>query len=93
MSLLPPRKTGETRYDEALRQLASDDIMRDARYRYDHDNLCYVQEQPRFRYWTIAYTYPSGLVIWQGAYADKSLADMTARLNQALAAEVKEVWY
>ncbi len=49
--------------------------------------------QPRFRYWTIAYAYPGGLTVWQGAYADKALADMNAGLNQALSAEVKEVWY
>lgn len=49
--------------------------------------------QPSFRYYTIAYTYPDGVIVRQGAYADQTLADMNARLNSALSATVEEVWY
>lgn len=57
--------------------------------------------EPKFRYWTVRYTYPDGTEIRQGAYADKSMADMNARLNNALTdaganespASVEEVWY
>jgi hypothetical protein len=49
--------------------------------------------QPSFRYYTIAYTYPDGVVVHQGAYADRTLAEMNAHLNSALSATVEEVWY
>ncbi len=49
--------------------------------------------QPSFRYYTIAYTYSDSTVVRQGAYADKSLADLNASLNRALSATVEEVWY
>lgn len=52
-----------------------------------------MAREPRFRYWTVRYTYPYGYSARQGAYADKSLADMNAALNRDLLAEVEEVWY
>lgn len=56
--------------------------------------------EARFRYWTIEYVYArdaSGqplpdMTIRRGAYADKALAEMNARLNSALSATVREVW-
>jgi hypothetical protein len=48
---------------------------------------------PKFQYYSIVYHYPDGRVLTSGAYADKGLAQLNASLNQALHAEVTEIWY
>lgn len=49
--------------------------------------------QPKFRYWTIVYTYPDGYEVRAGAYADRAMAQMNANLNPDLEPAVCEVWY
>ena len=56
--------------------------------------------KPGFQYWTIAYTYPvgsatypNGITLRIGAYADRGMAAMNARLNPHLQARVEPVYY
>lgn len=52
-----------------------------------------MASNPKFRYYSIVYTYPDSRVITSGAYADKALADLNASLNKSLHATVTEIWY
>jgi hypothetical protein len=59
---------------------------------YTHDLPVSMITPGEPRYWTIAYTYGDGRVIRQGAYSNRSMADMNARLNAHLSARVEGVW-
>jgi hypothetical protein len=53
--------------------------------------------QPKFRYWTIVYTYYAGTddayEVRQGAYADETLCDTNVALNASLHARKEAVWF
>lgn len=100
MNYLLPDDATETELAEmAAEQRAATEDDRIYRIWNEQRRLAALDRQlPGFRYWTIAYTYPAdsptypnGAVIRQGAYADRYLADMNARLNKRLSAEVQPV--
>lgn len=51
-----------------------------------------TSDQPVFQYYSIQYN-RGGRLAMHGAYADKSLAQINANLNEHLEAKVVEVWY